>query len=286
MKRVLILGHTGKMGTAFCSAYAHDHEIVTANSADFDAADLGQVSEIVEHAMPDVIINCIAYMGVDACELDPARAFAVNTLFPKYLAEVSGRKGCQLVHLSTDAVFPDTAEGRCYTEDSFPHPINIYGLTKLEAEHMIQANSCQYYIFRLSVLFGPAVKNNQFVEKMLDKARIGHDVLKIADDIICTPSYSYDVANCVRTMTDTKAPFGLYHLVNQGQSSLYGLVKEMIDCLGWTVVIEPASYRDFPHTGNKNICVPIVSSKIPPLRCWREAAKEYCQQYGLPRRDL
>lgn len=283
MKKILILGHTGKMGTALQRAYADNHEVVTANSSHFDAARPEQVQALVESVNPDFLINAAAFVGVDACELDPVRAFQINTLFPKQLAELSQSVDFTLVHLSTDAVFADVNPGHYCTEEDMPQARNIYGFTKLGGEQMIQAISHKHYVFRLSVLFGPTPKNTQFVEKMLILARSGQDTLRISDDIISTPSYSQDLANHIRHMTDTTAPFGLYHLTNQGEASLYGLIREIFTHAGVTTNLEPASYRDFPSRGIKNLRTPMRSNKISPLRPWREAVHAYCQSMtGLP----
>jgi dTDP-4-dehydrorhamnose reductase len=274
-KKVLLLGHTGKMGLALGSALAAEYEVVGRNTRDFDALDPAQVRRLVAGDKPDVVINTVAHLGIDACEKEPERAFRLNTAHPKLLAELSRQDGFLLVHLSTDSVFSDTT-GEAWTEADCPRPLNVYGLTKYGADCLIQAVAPRFYIFRLSVLFGEAGKNGQFVERMLAKCRAGCRVLNVADDVVSSPTYSRDAARAIAGILDSETPYGVYHLANRGRASLFELMREVVDNLGWEVEVKRASHKDFPSLGIKNTRTPIQSSKIPALRPWQEAVQEYC----------
>ena len=274
-KRILLLGSTGKMGLALRHVFKDDYLINGKNSQDFYALNFEQVRTIIGESSPDIVINTVAFLGIDPCEKEPERAFRLNTLYPKYLAELSNSNGFLLIHFSTDAVFNDE-KGDFYTEKDCPHPLNLYGFTKYGADCFIQTIAKRYYIFRIPVLFGETVKDTQFVEKMLQKAKEGQGNLKISDDIISSPTYSKDVAKEVRRILDASYQFGLYHIANEGKASLYDLMKEITKNLTLDVKVEKASYRDFPFLGTKNTFTPIKSKKVAPLRHWKEAVKEYC----------
>ena len=111
--KILILGHTGKMGRALMEVLK-DYELMGFNSEDFDANDL-----VFRFGSFDVIINCVAFMSIDACEQDMNQALRVNTLFPTIVAH-SLHPNQTLVHFSTDAVFPD---GGPFGENSEPFPL-------------------------------------------------------------------------------------------------------------------------------------------------------------------
>ncbi|MFH0826611.1 MAG: NAD(P)-dependent oxidoreductase [Candidatus Omnitrophota bacterium] len=273
--KVLLLGSTGKMGTALMRVFQDDYPIIGKNSRDFDATDLAQVARLIEESQPKVVLNTVAFLGIDPCEQDPMRAFKINTLYPKYLAELSKEKGFLLVHFSTDAVFSDQQEGFCKEGDT-PCPLNVYGLTKYGGDCFIQTITKEFYIFRVSILFGETSKETQFVEKMLKIIKSGQKVLKIADDIISSPSYSKDIAKEARRILEMKLPFGLYHIGNEGRASLFNLMQEIVRNLGLDVRVERCSYKDFPFIGVKNTCTPLESQKLKPLRPWQEAVKEYC----------
>lgn len=274
-KRILVLGSTGKMGLALRHIFREDYLIFGKNSHDFDALNFEQVRTIIGESSPDIVINTVAFLGIDPCEKEPERAFRLNTLYPKYLAELSNERGFLLIHFSTDAVFNDRKVGY-YSEKDCTNPLNIYGFTKYGADCFIQAISKRYYIFRISVQFGETKKNDQFVEKMLQRIKDGNKVLNISTDIVCSPSYSKDVAREIKKIIEGAFPYGLYHVANEGIASLYDLMKEIVQNLNLEVEIRKASFMDFPYMGIKNTYTPIKSEKIPPIRPWQEALREYC----------
>lgn len=275
MKKILILGHTGKMGTALSEVFSDGYDVVGKNSADFDAEDFEQVKDILRDEQPDIVMNAVVFGGIDACDRDPARALRINTLFPRLLARLSKEQEFILVHFSTDSVFSDTCDD-ALTEHDAAQPLNMYGLTKYGADCFVQSDAGAYYIARVSVLFGECVRAGQFVEKMLHKMRAGQKNLRIAGDIIASPTYALDAARALRAMIESSRPYGLYHLVNDGKASLCELMQEIAAQLNLDAAIEKASYRDFPSAARKNVCTPMRSVKLPPLRPWREAVREYC----------
>ena len=275
-KKILLLGSTGKMGLAIKEVFAGNYNVAGKNSRDFDALDFNSVKEAIKQEKPDIVINSVALLGIDPCEKEPDKAFRLNALYPKFLAELSNEYRFILVHFSTDAVFNDK-KGGFYSEADAPCPLNIYGFTKLGGDCFIQNIAKKYYIFRVSLLFGACNKNNQFVEKILEKVKQGQKAIRISDDIISSPTYSKDVAIQLKYALDNSLEFGLYHIANEGKATLCELIKEIVSVLGLGVKVEAASYREFPHIGIKNTCTPILSKKIKSMRHWKEAVKEYCQ---------
>ncbi len=274
-QKILVLGAAGKMGTAVRSVFFDGYTIEARSSHDFDAGDLDSVRWTVAQAKPDIVINCVAFLGIDPCEKDPVRAEQLNALYPKCLAELSNEQDFLLAHFSTDAVFDDS-KNDFYNESDKPHPVNLYGKTKLQGDRYIEQIAKRYYIIRISVQFGEVAKQTQFVEKMLKRIEDGQKTLRIAGDIISSPSYSRDIARRLRTIIEDGEPFGLYHVANEGKASLYDLMKEVVRCLGLEVTIERGFSKDFPSVGAKNTNTPIRSEKIQGLRPWKDAVAEYC----------
>jgi len=273
-KRTLLLfGATGKLGNALVRAMAGEFDVIPKGSRDLDAADLDGVAELTLGVRPDLIVNAAALMGVDPCERDPARALRLNALFPRRLAELAAQMGATVAHISTDAVF-DGRKGAPYVETDAPAPLNLYGGAKFLGDAFVAARAERHYIFRLPLMFGPTVRNGQLVERMLARAQAG-ERLRIADDVVGSPSYSLDLAAAIRRLILEEAPFGLYHLANEGQASLYDLIAFLVETAGWEATVERASYKEFPSKGVKNAYTAMTSIKAPPLRPWRQAAAAY-----------
>jgi len=279
-KKLLLLGYTGKMGIVLKKVFDADYDVIGKNSCDFDASDFEGVCRLIDDITPDIVINSVAFLGIDPCENEPEKAFRLNTLYPKLLAELSIKKRFLLVHFSTDAVFNDEKKDY-YVESDIPCPLNIYGLTKYGGDCFIQAIAKQYYIIRISVLFGESIKATQFVEKMLNKIQQGAASLKISNDIILSPTYSKDAAVEVKRIIERSLPFGLYHIANEGKASLYDLMNDIVNGLKMDTRIERASYKDFPYVGIKNTFTPIRSEKINLMRPWKDAVREYCDEIKM-----
>ena len=279
-KKVLLLGHTGKMGIALNEALKEDYEVIGKNSNDFNASNFDEVKGMVKEINPDILINTVAFLGIDPCENDPVKALTLNTLYPKLLAELSRDMGFLLIHFSTDAVFNDEKKGLRVESDT-PKPLNIYGLTKYGGDCFIQAIAKKYYIFRIPLLFGRSKKNSQFVEKMLQKIKEGSKTIRIVDDVMSSPTYSKDVAEEAKKIVENALPYGLYHVVNEGKAALFEVMQEIVKNLNLDVKVEKASYKDFPYIGIKNINTPTTSEKIKPLRPWKEAIKDYTDNLDL-----
>ncbi len=275
-KRILLFGPTGKVGGAMRTVLG-ESKIICVNHSECDVSCSDKVVKIIEEVKPEIVINAVAFNGLDACEEDPQQALRVNTLFPKILAELSNIHDFVLIHFSTDAVFEGNTSDY-YLESSAAHPINMYGFTKFGADSFISAIANKYYIARLSIQFGASDSSTQLIEKMLEKIRSGCRHLRISEDIIASPSYSIDVANTVKGIVENESPYGLYHIANQGKASPYELMRELVILLRLDVIIEPVPHAIFNTKSRKNPCTPITSEKLSLLRPWQEALADYCQQ--------
>jgi len=273
-KKVLLFGYTGKLGRALHKALAADFEVIAKNTSDFDAMNFASADRLIDEFQPDIIVNPVAYLGIDACEQNPYPTSVLNTLFPQHLARRCAETGAAVVQFSTESVFSGKLK-RAVTEDDIPDPINNYGFTKYMSEVTVRDTLEAHYIFRLPVLFGENPRRNQFVEKMLDMARNGKD-LRIADDIITAPTYAKDAAERIAQMLKDETPFGLYHMANEGQATLFDLMSEAVKILALPVKVARASLNDFPSVGAKNTITPLKMTKASPLRPWQEALQAYC----------
>ncbi len=276
-RRLLLLGATGKLGAAVRRAFANDYEIVGMGRREFDAENPVELQRWVDHVAPDVVVNAVAFSGIDACAREPERARAINALLPWRLARLSRERGFVLAHASSDAVFGTVRDRACLESDPV-RPISIYGYTKALGDAYVQANTPNGYVFRFPVLFGESRREDQFVERMLARIRAGERRLEIADDIVTTPSYSRDVAAEMRWILDAGYSPGVYHVANDGSASLYELMCEVTSRLELDVDLVPVSHRRFPSAGRKNVETRLASEHIAPLRPWREAVGAYCER--------
>jgi dTDP-4-dehydrorhamnose reductase len=277
MATVLILGGTGKLGSAFARTLrAAGHSVTALGSRALDAADFEAVTALVRSAPFDAVINGVAFLGIDNCEHQQDRAFHLNLMLPRLLAGLSRQLGFTLIHVSTDSVFSGAKGGPPYVESDRPDPVNVYGLTKCGGDFAVLDGCERHYVVRVGVLFGPSPKPNQVFEKMMEAARAGQSLFRLSNDIVTSPSYSLDVAAEVAGWLERPRPYGLYHVVNQGQASIHDFIGRGFDLLGLRPRVEAVSYRDLGGIGRRNTLTPMASDHVS-LRPWDLALQDYCR---------
>jgi dTDP-4-dehydrorhamnose reductase len=171
--KVAIIGANGQLGVDLCRVLAGQKiPVLPLTHRDIDVSDAGQVDQVLGSIGPDVVISTAAFHKVEECERQPALSFAVNATGPRNLALACRQNNAVLVHFSTDYVF-DGAQRRRYTESDLPHPLNVYGVSKLAGEHMLALSWDRHFVVRTCGLYGLAGssgKGGNFVETMLKKA--------------------------------------------------------------------------------------------------------------------
>src|SRR5262245_11844259 len=126
--RVLITGAEGQLGRELQGAF-EAHDVIAVSRSALDVTDRAAVAMAVTALVPDAVVHTAAFTAVDACETDVDRAYTVNTLGTRHVAESAHRVGAHLVYLSTDYVF-DGTKPTPYDEWDTPKPLSVYGQSK------------------------------------------------------------------------------------------------------------------------------------------------------------
>lgn len=223
--RVAVTGAGGQLGSdlvAWCTAAGDD--VVALDHATLDVADRDGVMASLCSTAPDVVVHAAAWTAVDACEADRDRAFAVNALGTRWVAEASARVGAHLCVISTDYVFDGSKVGG-YVEWDRPDPRSVYGSSKLAAE---QEAGPDALVVRTSWVCG--VHGANMVRTILRLAG-QHDELAFVDDQRGHPTFTADLAPMLRRLVLDRRR-GLYHVTNQGEVSWYEFARAVLEAAG------------------------------------------------------
>lgn len=237
MKRVLLIGGTGQFGTAIRQRWS-DCEIVAPSRAEVDIRESAQVRHAIERVRPDVLINAAAFADVDRCEDEPEPAFAINALAVGAVARHARDYGAVFVTISTDYVF-DGETAAPYAEVDAPHPLSVYGVSKLAGEYLVECAGSRAFVVRTCGLYGPATarRRQPFVERVLSHGT-QDPPLRVVSDVVASPTFAGDLADAVGRLIETES-YGLYHAVDAGPVSWYDFACEAIRQAGVDVTIEP-----------------------------------------------
>jgi len=254
--------------------------------------DITQRSETIKHierVNPQAVIHCAAMTDVDACEHDRQRALQVNFEGTKNVVDGSRHVNALMIYISTDFVF--NGESReAYRESSIPHPINVYGESKLMGEFYVRDQSTKHLILRTSWLFGE--NGNNFMVKVLERAKRG-EKLFIVHDQVGTPTYASDLAGAIKHVLtynqDGDKKEGLnavYHATNRGTASRYDIAKTLLKMCDLTQVeIQPIDSTELTNLAKRPQNSALNNSRFEQtfrlaFRSWQEALQEYVIRLG------
>jgi dTDP-4-dehydrorhamnose reductase len=223
--RVLVTGAGGQLGREVvdvCSA-AGD-EVIACDHATLDVSDRDAVLQTVVAAGPDTVIHAGAWTNVDGCETEPERAYRVNALGTRHVAEAARMAGARVVYVSTDYVFDGTGE-RPYHEWDAVNPISVYGRSKLGGESALGPADT---VVRTSWVCGRHGHN--FVKTILGRATAGQ-ALTVVDDQHGCPTFADDLAGMLRRLAAARLP-GTFHVTNQGRTTWFRFARDIVEVAG------------------------------------------------------
>ena len=282
---ILLTGANGQLGQDFQKLFnqlqigyiATDY--IEANGCfALDITNKEAVKEFVQERNIDLIINCAAYNDVDKAEVDKEKASALNTKAPMFLADIAKDIGAIFVTYSTDFVFNGEKKSP-YTEEDVPTPLGHYGDSKYQGEKAVLETYDKVFVIRTSWVFG--MGNNNFNKSVIKWAKDRNE-LKIVDDQISVPTYSWDLADFSWDLIQS-GEFGLYHLTNDGVASKFDQAKYVLDRIGWKSKLEAAKTTDFNLPAKRAEYSKLDSSKAEKvigrkMPHWKDAIDRFLEE--------
>ena len=275
--KILILGHKGMLGDELVKVFKKDNELTLWDRSEIDIADRKDVESKIGDLRPEAVINAAAYTAVDLAEKEGKEiAYQVNGEAVGFLAEACKKNNSVLIHYSTDYVFNGRNKNG-YQEDEKRDPLNEYGQSKARGEELLQKINPKFYLIRLSWLFGINGKN--FVETMLRLAKENKE-LRVVNDQYGKPTYAKDLAQRTRELLESKRPFGIYHLTNEGVCTWYEFAVKIFELAGIEAKVVPVVSSEFPTPAKRPAYSALVNTKLPLSRSWQGALEEYLEETG------
>lgn len=277
--RILIVGSKGMLGQELVRVFGDaGHEVAGWDKEEIDLTDATQ-DEKIRVAAPAVLINAAAYNNMDAAELPENKriVFALNAEAPTRLANLAKEIGATFIHFSTDYVFGgESVNG--YVEDATPKPISIYGESKFQSEQGVTQSSANFYLIRLSRLFGPPASSGEakksFVDIMVELGRT-KEAINLVDEEKSCPTYAPDLAAAVLSLVTERAPFGIYHLANSGACTWFEFGQEIFKLTGSAIIATPVASSVYPRPARRPATSELKNTKRPLQRAWQIALAEY-----------
>ena len=279
--KVLVTGVGGQLGYDVCRVLtARNIEHRGVDIADFDITDGKSTRDYITAYHPDAVIHCSAWTAVDRAEDELEKVRAVNTEGPRNIAAACKETGAKMLYISTDYVFPGTGE-RFYEPEDPTGPLGAYGETKLGGEKAVQALLEEYFIVRVSWVFGK--NGNNFVKTMLRLAETKRE-LNVVCDQVGSPTYTTDLAPLLCDMIVTDK-YGVYHATNEGVCSWAEFAQEVFRLAGKDVEVHPVSTSEYPTRAVRPLNSRMSKDKLEKmgfarLPDWKDALARYVSELG------
>jgi len=227
MGAILILGAGGRLGSALAREWrARGQDVLAMDRTAFSLDKVAEVQERLAGLEFEVLVNCAALTNVDYCESHREEAFRINAESVAAMAGVCAQKNARLIHVSTDYVFDGNATAP-YSEADAPHPISVYGESKLAGEVEALAASPRNWVARVSWVFGP--DRVSFVDQVIVRAKKEDRVEAVADKW-ATPTYTMDVCADLWHFLRGIEGGGVVHMSNAGVCSWQEYGQHALDC--------------------------------------------------------
>ena len=246
MNELLKRGHEG-VGSDIQETYsgvADGSAVTKAPYVALDITDKDAVKKVITEVNPDAVIHCAAWTAVDMAEDDDkvAKVRAINAGGTQNIADVCKKLDCKMTYISTDYVFDGQGTKPWKPDCKDYKPLNVYGQTKLEGELAVSQTLEKYFIVRIAWVFGLNGKN--FIKTMLNVGKT-HDTVRVVNDQIGTPTYTYDLARLLVDMNETEK-YGYYHATNEGgYISWYDFTKEIYRQAGYKTEVLPVTTAEY-----------------------------------------
>lgn len=269
--------------------------VVSMPYVQMDITDKASIEKVLTEVNADAVIHCAAWTAVDLAEDEDKKdkVHAVNAEGTKNIAEVCKKLDSKMVYTSTDYVFNGQGEEPWQPDCKDYQPLNVYGQSKLDGELAVSETLDKYFIVRIAWVFGK--NGNNFIKTML-KVGKNHDKLRVVNDQIGTPTYTFDLARLLVDMIETDK-YGYYHATNEGgYISWYDFTKEIFRQAveqGHTeygedrITVDPVTTAEY---GVSKAARPfnsrldkkkLVENGFTPLPTWQDALGRYLKELNI-----
>lgn len=282
--KVLVTGVKGQLGFDVVNELKkRGHTAIGVDIEEMDITDKVSVEKVINEVKPNVVIHCAAWTAVDAAEEEEniSKVRNVNAKGTENIAKVCKALDIKMVYISTDYVFDGQGTEPWKPDCKNYKPLNVYGQTKLDGELAVSNNLDKFFIIRIAWVFG--INGNNFIKTML-KLSDKYDTLRVVNDQIGTPTYTYDLARLIVDMVETDK-YGYYHATNEGgYISWYDFACEIFKQAGKDVNVIPVTTEEY---GLSKAARPfnsrldkskLVENGFEPLPTWQNALERYLKK--------
>ena len=243
MKKILLTGAGGFVGSRICQQWQGKYELCTLPRGFLRTADEASVRQVIQFEHPDIILHMAAISDTGYCTQHPAEAYRANVELPVWLAKAARQVGAKLVAFSSDQIYAGVKQTGPLPETLDVHPANVYGQYKLEAEKRVLALCPDSVHLRAAWMYdlpgyGLPIRGNLPLN-LLRAAQRGESVRFSVWDFRGITYVRQAVALLEAALT---LPGGVYNFGSENAENMVLTARQFAETLGITVDIQEADW--------------------------------------------
>ncbi len=280
--KILVTGVKGQLGYD-CVRELKERgykNVLGIDKEELDITDETAVRKFICDFKPDVVMHNAAWTAVDKAEQMPDAVYAVNALGPKYIAEACKEIDAMMFYISTDYVF-DGKGDKPFEVDDPKNGLSVYGRTKSAGEEFVKQLLANYFIIRISWVFG--INGHNFIKTMLSLADKGLKEINVVADQIGSPTYTYDLSKLMCDMMVTDK-FGVYHATNEGYCSWADFAEYIFKTAGIKMKVNHVTTEEYKKLAPNQASRPLnsrlskqslIKAGFTTMPSWQDATSRY-----------
>ena len=240
MKKILITGVTGFIGTHLIPQLIENHKVVgisknkIKSSKNFisSSVDITNKNFKIKNKFTD-IIHMAAHSDVNYCNLNPTKCYELNVKSTQKMLEIARKNDSNFIFLSSSHVYGNPIK-QPITENSLCNPSTHYASSKRMSEILCETYAKTYgldiQVARLFSVYGPKSPKSNLIFNIIDqiinnsKIILGNtypkrDFIFISDVII----------GLTKILNSKKKGFQIYNLGSGKSTSVENIVKNCLD---------------------------------------------------------
>jgi len=268
--KILLFGSQGMLGYDLFQILSKDFEVIPFSRYNLDLRKTEKIQSTIQEISPNFVINASAWTDTENAEKHFRIAEKLNIEAPREMALSCKKLNIPFIHFSSDFVFDDSKKS--FAENDKKNPLNFYGETKSRGEDEILKVYPKATIIRTAWLFGENGAN--FVSRIIAMSR-KNTPLHVADDIRVSMTSTLDLARAIKNLLKSKIKHNIYHIVNEGNYSLFEIAKMILEIKGIKKDVISAKSSDFESKIKRPMNAILENNNTEKLRNLSDALKEF-----------
>ena len=247
MKKMLITGATGFVGSRVAEYYKNNYEILAPTHEEMNITEEASVLQYFKTYKPDIVVHCAAISDVGTCERDPEYSWQVNVIGTENIVKAAKEVSAICVCCSSDQVYCGVATEQPNAEESVVHPTNVYGKEKAYAEQSCLAIYKDSIHLRLAWMYDAKdTKRMDFIKQLQACAMKEKEIVFSPKD----KRGITDVWEVVKNMEKVfRLPGGIYHFGSPNDKTTYETVLSIFKKKGY----DTSFVREMEYANPRNL---------------------------------